>query len=342
LNIMKKFTVARNDNFYQAFPDVTIFGNTLYCVFTRTTHHGNRLDSRIMLTTSVNRGQSWIEPEVLMGENDHDPKDGFFNCARISVVNGELAVVADRVYGGEAEDKAENYIMFSKDGIKWTKPHNTGCHGIVPDQLIEFKGTVLLSAHRKVDGYLRQYLWISEDGCKTWGDRITLASVDGLNLCEVSILPLGDDLVAFMRENSGLGYDCQKTISHDGGKTWGKVTCFPLPACHRPVSGVLKSGNIMITHRFMQGGKGWVGFWTQNFFAGLTNKESVLSEERNQCSTRIMPIDFDRSAVSDIGYSGWVQFDDGEIIIIYYIVDDAPKGQIRGCSLYEHDFLIKP
>jgi len=338
---MQKFTVARNDNFYQAFPDVALFGNTLYCVFTRTTHHGDRTDSRIMLTTSVDRGQSWSEPSVLLGQGDHAIQDGYFNCARISVVSGELAVVADRLYGREDENRMDNYILFSKDGETWSKPKSTGCCGIVPDKLLEYQGKLILSAHRKENGWLRQYLWFSEDCGETWGEQITLGSVDGLNLCEVSILPLGDDLVAFMRENSGVGYDCQKSVSHDGGKTWGKVSCFPLPGCHRPVSGVLNSGNILITHRFMQGGKGWVGFWTQNFFAALTNKESALAEERNQCSTRIMPIDYDRSAVADIGYSGWVQFPDGEIVIIYYLVDDAPKGQIRGCSLYEHEFLIK-
>jgi len=51
-------------------------------------------------------------------------------------------------------------------------------------------------------------------------------------------------------------------------------------------------------------------------------------------------VDFDRSAHSDLGYSGWVQFADGEIYIVNYIVDDAPKGQIRGYALRMEDFLI--
>ncbi|HPS34545.1 MAG TPA: sialidase family protein [Oscillospiraceae bacterium] len=338
---MQKFTVSRDDRYYQAFPDAVLFKDTLYCVFTRTTHHGDRTDSRIMLTKSADRGRSWSEPKVLLGESDHEVKSGFFNCARISVVNGGLAVITDRIFGLENEDKSENFVLFSKDGENWSEPKGTGCGGIVPDKLLEYRGKLFLSAHRKEGGWLRQFLWISENGGKTWGDRITLAAVDGLNLCEASILPLGDDLIAFMRENSFLGYDCKKAVSHDGGKTWGKVTDFPLPGCHRPVSGVLKSGNILITHRFLQGGNGWLGHWTQNFFAGLTDRDSVLAEERGKCATRIMPIDYDRSPVSDIGYSGWVQFNDGEIYIVYYLVDDAPKGQIRGCSLYERDFIIK-
>ena len=42
-----------------------------------------------------------------------------------------------------------------------------------------------------------------------------------------------------------------------------------------------------------------------------------------------------------LGYSGWVQFPDGEIYIVNYIVDDAwDKGQIRGYSLTMDDFIL--
>ncbi len=56
--------------------------------------------------------------------------------------------------------------------------------------------------------------------------------------------------------------------------------------------------------------------------------------------TRILPIDFDRSPESDTGYSGWVQFDDGEIYIVNYIIDDAPAGHIRGYGLQLSDFIL--
>ena len=69
-------------------------------------------------------------------------------------------------------------------------------------------------------------------------------------------------------------------------------------------------------------------------------KESALAAARGDAHTRILPIDFDRSAASDTGYSGWVQFEDGEIYIVNYIVDDAPKGQIRGYSLHMSDFIL--
>ncbi|HEY9076193.1 MAG TPA: hypothetical protein VIO61_06600 [Anaerolineaceae bacterium] len=66
----------------------------------------------------------------------------------------------------------------------------------------------------------------------------------------------------------------------------------------------------------------------------------ALAPSRAQAHTRILPVDFDRSPASDTGYSGWVQFDDGEIYIVNYIMDDAPKAQIRGYALRLEDFLL--
>ena len=105
---------------------------------------------------------------------------------------------------------------------------------------------------------------------------------------------------------------------------------------------MLQSGLLLITHRFMQGGKGWVGWWTQNFFAALTDVASGLARDRKGAHTRILPLDFDLSPESDTGYSGWVQFEDGEIYVVNYILDDAPKAQIRGYSLQAEDFLRGP
>ncbi len=40
--------------------------------------------------------------------------------------------------------------------------------------------------------------------------------------------------------------------------------------------------------------------------------------------------------------AGWVQFEDGEIYVVNYILDDAPKAQIRGYALQVQDFLLRP
>lgn len=345
---MQKFTVSRDDAVYQAWPDVALTASgKLLCVFSECTHHGDRSYTRIMLVDSADRGRTWSPKRALTEGTKGLPY--YYNCARITALrDGRLCIVADRCphhAAGEAvtAERSVNLLYFSSDeGRTWTDPVETPLAGIVPDKLLELPdGRWILSAHHPEDGYLVQFLRWSDDKGATWSPRITVAKRKGLNLCEVSILPVRGKLVAFLRENSGMGWDCKKTVSEDRGESWGEIVDFPLPACHRPVSGHLADGRILITHRFMQGGKGWLGSWTQNFFAALTDDDSALAPTRRGACTRILPVDFDRSPKSDTGYSGWVQFPDGEIYVVNYIVDDAvDKGQIRGYSLRLEDFLL--
>jgi len=345
--MIQKFTVSRDDTIYQAWPDVALTpSGRLVCVFSECTHHGDRSYTRIVLTDSTDRGRTWTPKRPLT-----EPTRGlpvFWNCARITCLrDGRLVVVVDKLFkpeGSAAPEDCRNYLFFSEDeGATWSPPVETPALGIVPDRLLELaSGRWILACHfhDKPFGYLVQRLWYSDDRGASWTGPVIVGKKEGLNLCEASILPVRDSLVAFHRENSGQGWDCYKSISTDNGETWSPVVAFPLPGCHRPVAGVLLDGRILITYRFMQGGKGWGGWWTQNFFAALTDVESALAETRNEAHTRILPVDFDRSPVSDTGYSGWVQFEDGEIYIVNYIVDDAPKAQIRGYSLHPSDFLL--
>jgi len=346
--MIEKFTVSHDPNIYQAWPDVALTkSGKLVCVFSECTHHGNRDYTRIMLADSTDRGRSWTPKRPLAEGTRGLPY--YYNCARITALrDGRLCVVVDRCPNGGEENTAAhtvNLLYFSSDeGSTWGEAVETPLRGIVPDKLLELEnGRWIISAHHPEDGFLTQFLRYSDDQGRTWSDRITVGKQQGLNLCEVSILPAGgSSLVAFMRENSGQGWDCKKTISLDNGQTWGEVIDFPLPGCHRPVAGHLNDGRVLVTHRFMQGGKGWLGSWTQNLFAALTDDASALAPKRSEAWARILPIDFDRSPKSDTGYSGWIQFPDGEIYIVNYIVDDAwDKGQIRGYSLNIADFLIE-
>lgn len=345
--MIQKFTISRDDGVYEAFPDVTLTpSGKLVCVFAECMHHGDRSYTRIVLTESQDRGRTWT-PKQPLTEATHGLA-AFWNCPRITCLrDGRLVVLVDKLSGAEGSaepQQGRNYLFFSEDdGRSWTGAMDTPALGIVPDRLLELEdGRWILSCHchDRDSAYLLQRLWYSDDRGTSWNGPVTVARQEGLNLCEGSILPVGNALVAFHRENSGKGLDCHKTISTDRGLTWSAPVPFPLPGCHRPVAGWLQNRHILITHRFMQGGKGWVGWWTQNFFAALTDTESALATTRAEAHTRILPVDFDRSQASDTGYSGWVQFEDGEVYIVNYIMDDAPKGQIRGYSLHLSDFLL--
>lgn len=352
---MQTYTVARDDSIYQAFPDVALTpSGRLVCTFAEMTHHGDRGYTRIMLTESADRGVTWSPPRGLTDPQHGEP---WWNCPRISTLgDGRLALVCDQIAGKDegatgARRQQHNLLWLSSDeGATWQGPHATPVEGIVPDQLIELRrgqhaGRWLLASHTRLGERVERWcerLWYSDDRGATWAGPVTVAEVDGLRLCEGSIVELPDgELVCFMRENTGRGLDAFKTVSTDAGLTWTEPIDFPMPACHRPVAGMLQSGRVLITHRFMQGGKGWVGWWTQNLFAALTDVESCLATQRHEAHTRIFPISFDRSRESDTGYSGWVQFDDGLIYIVNYLLDDAPKAYIRGHALREDEMVIE-
>ncbi|MFA6714884.1 MAG: sialidase family protein [Victivallales bacterium] len=346
--MVKKFTISNDSSIYEAWPDVTLLpSGKMICVFTECTHHGDRSYTRLVLTDSADRGCSWTQKRPLTVATHGIPN---YNNARISrLKDGRLAIIVDKICSEKRSidnEQCKVVIYFSSDdGQSWSEEQETPIRGIVPDKLLEIEtGRWIIGVHINDQefGNLYQRLYYSDDMGKTWSEPVIVGRREGLSLCEVSILPLGNNtLVAFMRENSGQGMDCYKSISYDNGEHWSELIRFPLPGCHRPVAGLLNDGNIMITYRFMQGGKGWLGSWTQNLFAALTDQESALALKRNQAATRIMPIDYDRSPKSDLGYSGWVQFPDGEIYIVNYIVDDAfDKGQIRGYAFNQSDFIL--
>ena len=348
---IQKFIVSRDDNIYEAWPDVALTNDgTLICTFTECAHHGDRNYSRVMMTESYDRGRTWTQKHPL---SELSMQNDFFNNSRISKLpDGTLVVICDRSFGKETPTtEYELYLWYSYDnGKTWTEPKLASSMGIknigfVPDKYRILKnGRHIICAQSYGSiGKLEQYLWYSDDEGKTWSDKTLVAKDERYNLCEGCILETPDGVLAcYMRENSGLGYDCMKVISYDSGETWSDVCNVPLPGCHRPVISYLKSGNLMMTYRFMQGGKGWVGYWTQNVFSAILKPDQVTCTKRREQSARIMPLDFDRSPVSDLGYTGWVQFDDGEIYVVNYIVDDAPKAQIRGYSFTESEFILNP
>ena len=341
---IQKFCISRDDSIYEAWPDLILTnGGKLLCIFTECKHHGDRALSRLMITESTDRGRTWSPKRQF----SNDVSNGkYYNNARFSKLHdGSLTVVCDLIDGNEFTGDSTVYLYRGdSEGVHWSAPMETPAHGIVPDRLLELEnGRWLLACHTKnpETHRLAEYLWYSDDCGKHWSERITLASDARYNLCEASILPCKNStLVAFLRENSLLGYDGFKAFSYDNGETWDGIYHVPVPGMHRPTVGRLQDGRILITHRFLQGGKGWLGGYTQNMFATLTDEASVLSKERHEQSVRILPIDYDRSPHADLGYTGWVQFDDGEIYIANYIVDDTPNAQIRGYSLYPSEFLL--
>jgi len=333
---IQKWSVSRDESIYEAWPDVVqTAGGKLICVFSECRHHVNREDARIVLRESTDRGRTWSEKRPL---TDKGTKTDFFNCARISRLNdGRLAIICDKVHGNENR-QAEIYVWYGDgEGEHWSEPVQYPFCGIVPDKLLQLpSGRMIIAAHflNPESEKLEQYLWYSDDAGKNWSERVTVAAHPDYNLCEVSLLPCGNrTIVAFLRENSRLGYDVLKTISYDDGETWSSVYTTPMDCGHRPVAGFLKDGRVMVTYRFIPNR-------TQNFFAAFLAGDEVTLTQRRAQSVRILPLDYDRNPAPDLGYSGWTQFDDGEIYVVNYIKDDSDQAQIRGYSFYPEDVML--
>lgn len=341
---MEKFTIAK-DAMFNGWPDVAMTeSGELLCVFTECESHTDRRNSSLVLVRSSDRGRTWskktkISETSLNGEN-------IFNNARIQrMKDGRMRILCDRLPTLWEESSHAQVYMWEggKDGVFETPPKPLEVFGIVPDKILETaSGEMLLAAHHKDEktGKLVQYVYFSKDGGTNWENKTVVAADPRYNLCEATLLEVEPNVImAIMRENSMQGFDAMKAISYDGGHTFEGPYPMPIPGCHRPVAGFLNDGSVMISCRYHQGGVSGAGAY-QNTFLVFTRAADLLKKRWEEQETRIFPLDYDRSPNADIGYTGWVQWDDGEIYVVNYLVDDWNKGQIRGYSVKKSDFLL--
>ena len=335
---MERFTVSRDETVYEAWPDLvqTVSGR-LICVFAECTGHENRNGARLVICESTDRGRTWSPKRYLTEKGMHND---YFNCPRISRLrDGRLAIICDRIRDGfDSADRTLIYVWYGdEEGQLWQDPRIYPFHGIVPDKLLQLEsGRLIISNHRgdPATGKPAQHLWYSDDGGESWSEEITVASDPRYALCEVSILDCGGgELVGFLRENSFKGYDLMKVISRDSGETWSEAVPTGINCGHRPTAGFLADGRVMVTYRY-------IPVWMHSIFAAFFGRETALSPERPKKDLRIMPLDYDRNPVPDLGYTGWTQFDDGEIVVVNYIKDDSAKAYIRGVRFRPGDVVL--
>ena len=341
---IRQFTVSRDPAIYECHPDLACGcdGRRLVAVFTERTHHWlDRSYSRIVCCVSDDRGQTW-SPKRNLTESSSG-RGFFFDAPRIANLgDGRLCVLAPRIPldGGERAVSAPMQWLFSRDnGETWSERTDLPISGIAPDKpAILPGGRIAISAHRYVDDFLAQFMIWSGDGGATWSDPVMVAGAPGVNYCEASILPLSDGrtLVAFMRENSGRGEPCKRAVSRDLGETWEPMADFPLPGCMRPVVGRLADGRLLML---------WTmhtpGIARRMTLGTLFTEADALASAPRGLAT--FQLDYDRSPFADTGYTGWVQFPDGEICAVNYIADDAGDcAQIRGYSLRVEEAAMLP
>lgn len=343
---IRKTIVARNDDVYECFPCLTLTqSGKLITVYRESEAHGCAEYSHLVMRHSTDLGETWSDRQVLV-ESFRDDKGTLskWNCPRIGqLADGRLWVLCDNYDVPPGERRTANariHFWWSDDeGETWSEPQETPIFGIVPDKLfVTQAGTWLVATHlgETRHGFLVQFVFRSADQGQTWRP-IVACDQEGLNPCEAGIVQLPDDgtLVCYMRENSGKGLPGYKCLSRDDGLTWEGPYMTDMIGCHRPVAGVLPSGNIMITHRHTTRGK--IGT-AKNFFAFRESPDSARQPDPSQQGGVILPLDHDRWDSPDQGYSGWVALPDGRLFAVNYIRDEAPMAHIRGYWFAEQDF----
>lgn len=337
--MIEKYTISKDENYYRAFTDLIDINNKLICIFTEMNKETK--ECNICICESYDRGSTWTERKILQPKFSDD---GRWDCSRLCKMRDGNVILLSTWYLNDDKTKKDSYVYlwnFDEHFNYINGPIKTSINGIVPDKITELDDRWITSTHENNNGKRETYLYTSFDKGNTW-QKSELINSEIYDVCETSIIALDNNtLVALMRENSGQGIDCLKTISYDKGQTWSDIYKMPIPACHRPVITKLKSGNFLITYRFDYAkfaGKGVHG----NIFMGcLCTKEDLLETDRDKITPRIFPIDYDRNINSNCGYSGQVEFDDESIYVTSHIVDDNPVAQIRGYIFKEKELIIK-
>lgn len=362
---MEKFTVSNTPGVFEGWPDlVKTKTDRLICTYTECSSHQERKNTRLVYRISDDRGRTWCDSRYLTDPISPEETNPVYNNTSVSLLSdGRIALLFD-MFHAHGAGKHGVYMMFSEDnGETFGNIIETPVIGMVPDKLLELKcGRWIITAHinehissekdnnvwvsDEGDNKLVQNLWYSDDKGKTWSESITVGKDKRYNLCEGSILETSDEtLVAFMRENSGKGIGALKAISYNHGESWEGVYETPLQGAHKPVAGKVGDDLIMVTYRYLPSGCMSMKAINSNLFAGFLFENELKNTEYSKQGIRVFPIDYDRSSESDTGYSGWVKFNDGEIYVVNYLVDDKqykglPQAQIRGYCFSLKDIFI--
>ena len=346
-------TIARDDGLYEAFPDVCLLpGERLLCTYRESDYH-TATTSQIMLIESNDRGRTWTNKRPLHFSRSITENRSVWNNPRLTrLPDGRIVATLDMSfseYDGVWKPKSlfcyQTFISFSEDdGETWTEPHLTEVEGICPDRVFAVSDDRWLMATThflgRFPGAFRLEVAHSFDGGQTWPIAALGAEQDGFQHDEPSITGLSDGrLLMVMRENVHTHRPSHYVISEDEGRVWSTPRPTPFYG-DRPGGGRLQSGRLLVTYRNVEPAPGetkmkegrnpgtWAWLGDLAGLAGSGGESRFLELEHDSCGT-----------YGDYGYSGWVQFDDGEIFCVYHHRDEAPKSYIRGCRFREEDVL---
>ena len=278
---------------------------------------------RLDLAISRDGGKTWSEPWTAVNgpEDERNPALGQLADGTIllayAVLSGYDASGLKLPPKGEQWNFDGVYLMRSRDkGKTWTKPVRSEAihdfyagHGAVSPygKIVQLAdGTVIMAVYFAFyDGRGDEsYIFRSKDGGKTWGDPTLLGK--GSN--ETAVLDLGGGrLLAAMR--SAKGGHLAVTRSDDRGYHWSEPAEITKDGEHPADLIRLADGRVLITYGERNAPMG--------ARAALSRDGGMIWDA---AGTVVISGD---SPTGDCGYPSSVETAKGEIVTLYYQVDDA-------------------
>lgn len=260
---IEKFTISRDDSVYECFPHMCMTKQgRIILVYRESNGHVASEFCRLVIRYSDDCGSSWSPRCIFRDETYSNGVLTKWNCPKIQQLSdGRILLLCDAIDFPPGEwnstlGNARIVLWFSEDdGATWSHEHVTNINGICPDNVVELPdNTWLLATNSYADGTKRtvQNVSTSKDSGQTWGPPLDICPNPEYHLAEASIVVCPDgELVAYLREESGLGRPVQKMISFDSGRSWEGPYNTLNPAAHgMPVSCMTQDHFVLTLGRF--------------------------------------------------------------------------------------------
>lgn len=365
---MKTGIAARDDSVWQGHPDVAYWQGRLFVVYRESNRHRATSNTSICIVYSSDGGNTFSRPFTVHESNRR------WNCPRLFIVDDQLWIICDQVasvsdpkdfFDFENDPKKTNIfvcrVQFYNTNMIFENIVGTNMSGILPDRITKTPAGFITTTHTMgKHGHLVCHAWITKNfnnsnindqqpqqpqdrhgaslsSCIAnpligdW-EKFTIMDDPHTTHCEGSIFKFQNELHCILRTHTD-GYNPGFFCSSKDGKGWGKLKVSHLFGCHRPTAGVLDSGKILVTYRMSP--------CMDPYYWARTTMACLIEDPKHMEQHRMREIDFDRHEICDSGYTGWCQLPNGEICVVNYVKDDAPKPYIRWYRFREEEFFGK-
>ena len=352
---IQQFTVSRDDQVHEGFPDLALAANgALVVVYQESESHGGGPVSTIVTRVSADGGVSWSERTVVAQLTDR-ARDGWLNCGRLLRLHDRSLLLAvdcipqnppPGAHHFWCDNRAVIWLFRSLDnGRTWIGPEKTSVQGGIVPSLAQLRDGALMIGLTcfQEDNDWRQYqvAYRSADNGRTWTGPTLVAQHPKRQPNEGDFVELASgEVVCYMRDDEPGVRNGLKAISRDGGCTWSPLYgSGPWVYSGRPDVGLLHAGEVFLTTRVGAPQPGhWLGAYMEPPSVAL---QPTPLEGSPPPEARWTLLDDDTNPTRpDWGYSGWVELPDGSLYVVQYITADAPapKSFIRGYRITQ-DFL---